>query len=398
MSDDSFESVSFAGKKVLVRVDFNVPLDKEGNITDDARMRAALPTINKVLTDGGSLILMSHLGRPKSGPEEKFSLMHIVAHLSKITGVDVKFANNCIGNEATEMSASLKSGDILLLENLRFHSEEKSGDLNFAKKLADLGDVYINDAFGTAHRAHASTAVIAQFFPESKYLGRIIETELSFANKVLQNPSKPFTAIVGGAKVSDKLLILENLMDIADTILIGGGMSYTFIKAQRGSIGDSLCEDERMDLCLSLLEMAREKGVQLLLPEDSVVADRFAADANTKTQPSNLIDKGWMALDIGPKAIEQYGNIIANSKTVLWNGPMGVFEMKAFAKGTKATALKVAECTENGGFTLIGGGDSASAIKQFGLIDQVTHVSTGGGALLEYFEGKQLPGIAAVMA
>lgn len=392
----NLSSANFAGKKVLVRVDFNVPLDANQNITDDARMQAALPTIEKIIDDGGSVILMSHLGRPKAGPEDKFSLRHLVDHLSDLTGIAVKFADDCVGEEAIEFASTLQAGEILLLENLRFYSEEKAGDIAFAQKLADLADVYINDAFGTAHRAHASTAVIADYFPHDKYLGYIIERELSYANQVLKTPSKPFTAIVGGAKVSDKLLILENLMNVADNILIGGGMSYTFIKAQGGSIGNSLCEDDRMDLCLSLMKQAEEKGVNLVLPDDSIVADNFSADANTQTVSSDEISDGWMGLDIGPNAIEKYGNIIANSKTVLWNGPMGVFEMDAFAEGTKAVAQKVAECTSKGGFTLIGGGDSASAIKKFGLLDQVTHVSTGGGALLEYFEGKVLPGIAAV--
>lgn len=394
---NSIDQIDFAGKRALIRVDFNVPLNDELKITDDARMRAALPTINKIINEGGSVVLMSHLGRPKNGPENKFSLQHLVQHLSSLTGVEVLFSDNCIGQIAKEMSSSLKPGQILLLENLRFHPEEKAGDTEFARQLAEHGDIYVNDAFGTAHRAHASTAIIAQYFPTAKCFGYIIDRELQFADKVLKQPQKPFTAIVGGAKVSDKLLILENLMDVADTILIGGGMSYTFIKAQGGAIGNSLCEDDRLALCTNLLTKAADKGVNLVLPEDSVVADNFAADANTQIVQSNEIENGWMGLDIGPKAIEEYGQIISNSKTVLWNGPMGVFEMDAFAAGTKAVAEKVAESTKKGGMSLIGGGDSAAAIKKFNLVDEVSHVSTGGGALLEYFEGKVLPGVAAVL-
>lgn len=394
--NNSIDQIDFAGKKALIRVDFNVPLNDQFEIADDARMQAAVPTIKKILSDGGSVILMSHLGRPKNGPEDKFSLRHIVDHLKELTNVNVHFADDCIGEEAAEKAANLKAGEILLLENLRFYSEEKAGDKDFASKLASLGDVYVNDAFGTAHRAHASTAVIAEFFPEAKCFGYIIDRELNFADKVLKAPQKPFTAIVGGAKVSDKLLILENLMNIADTILIGGGMSYTFIKAKGGSIGNSLCEDDRLELCRELMAKADEMGVNLMLPVDSVLADKFAADANIQQADSDEIADGWMGLDIGPKATAEYSQIIADSKTVLWNGPMGVFEMDAFANGTKSVAMAVAKATENGALTLIGGGDSAAAIKKFGLLDQVSHVSTGGGALLEYFEGKVLPGVAAV--
>ncbi len=388
---------NFQGRKVLIRVDFNVPLNANFEITDDARMQAALPTIQKVLTDGGSVILMSHLGRPKSGPEDKYSLGHIRSHLGAITGKVVHFSPDCIGPEAEQKAEELAAGEILLLENLRFHSEEKAGNEEFARKLSLLGDYYINDAFGTAHRAHASTSIIAQNFEGSKCFGYLMRKELDNAEKVLQSPGRPFTALVGGAKVSDKLLILENLMNIADNILIGGGMAYTFIKAQGGNIGNSLCENERLDLTKSLLVKAEEKGVSIVLPIDSVVSGEFSNDAETGVCPSDDIPENWMGLDIGPKAVEEYCSIIQESKTILWNGPMGVFEMSNFENGTKSVAHAVAESTENGAFSLIGGGDSAAAIKQFSLVDQVSYVSTGGGALLEYFEGKVLPGVAAIV-
>ncbi len=392
------DDVNFNGRKVLVRVDFNVPLNAELEITDDARIRAALPTIKKVLNDGGAVIAMSHLGRPKDGPENKFSLAHIVDTLATLSEATVHFSSDCIGSEAEHKAEEVAPGEILLLENLRFHPEEKAGDEAFAQKLASLGDYYVNDAFGTAHRAHASTAVMAKFFPGNKSFGYLMAKELDNAEKVLSDPGRPFTAIVGGAKVSDKLLILEKLMNIADNILIGGGMSYTFIKAKHGNIGNSLCEDERLDLTTRLMEMAEEKGVKLMLPEDSVIANDFSNSAETGICKSNDIPEGWMGLDIGPDATEDYRKVIAESKTVLWNGPMGVFEMSNFANGTRETAMAVAEATDNGAFSLIGGGDSASAIKKFDLVDRVSYVSTGGGALLEYFEGKELPGVAAINA
>jgi len=387
---------NFQGKKVLIRVDFNVPLNENLEITDDARMQAALPTIRKVLNDGGSVILMSHLGRPKNGPEDKFSLSHICIHLAEITKAKVFFSSNCIGEEALEKTKRLEAGEILLLENLRFHSEEKAGDVDFARQLSQLGDYYINDAFGTAHRAHASTSVIAQFFQGAKCFGYLMAKELENAEKVMRNPGRPFTALVGGAKVSDKLLILENLMGIADNILIGGGMAYTFIKAQGGNIGNSLVENERLELTKELLKKAEEKGVKLVLPIDSTIANDFSNEAEVGVCPSSDIPENWMGLDIGPQAIEEYCSIINESKAVLWNGPMGVFEMSNFENGTKSVAHAVAKSTENGAFSLIGGGDSAAAIKQFGLVEQVSYVSTGGGALLEYFEGKVLPGVAAI--
>lgn len=389
------DSIDFQGKRALIRVDFNVPLNEEFQITDDSRMVAALPTIQKILTDGGSVVLMSHLGRPKNGPEDAFSLHHLVDHLSAITHAPVLFANDCIGNEAIEMSASLKDGQILLLENLRFYPEETSGDLEFAKELAQLGDVYVNDAFGTAHRAHASTAVIAQFFKE-KCFGKLMAKEVENATKLMQNPLRPFTAIVGGAKVSDKILIIENLLNIADHIIIGGGMAYTFKKAKGGDIGNSLFEEDRVEKCKEIMEKAAAKGVKIHLPIDSVVADQFSNDAQSTTADSDQIGAGWMGLDIGPKAVETFKNILLNSKTILWNGPMGVFEMSSFENGTKAVAQAVADATRSGAFSLIGGGDSSAAVKKFGFTNAVSYVSTGGGALLEYFEGKVLPGIKAI--
>jgi phosphoglycerate kinase len=393
-----FSSHSFANQKALIRVDFNVPLDKATlAITDDSRMKATVPTIQKILNDGGSVILMSHLGRPKEGPEDKYSLKHVVAHLGELLGKEIQFANDCIGAEATEKAVSLKAGEVLLLENLRFYKEEEKGDEAFAEKLSKLGDVWVNDAFGTAHRAHASTAVIAKFFPaENRFFGLVMEGEVNAAEKILHKSDKPFTAIIGGAKVSDKILIIENLLDRATDIIIGGGMSYTFMKAQGGLIGKSLCEDDRLDTALEILKKAEEKGVCIHLPSDSTVADNFAADANTSTAPSNHIPDGWMGLDIGPNACEQFCNVIKRSKTILWNGPMGVFEMHKFQHGTKAIATAVAAATEAGAFSLVGGGDSVAAVNQFGFNDKVSYVSTGGGALLEYFEGKELPGIAAV--
>ncbi len=399
-----FSTHDFSGQKALIRVDFNVPLDKQTYaIGDDNRMRAAIPTITKILKDGGSVILMSHLGRPKDGPETKSSLIHIVGHLQTLisnamgTEVEVKFANDCIGEEAHQKAAALKPRELLLLENLRFYKEEEKGDAEFAKKLSQLGDVYVNDAFGTAHRAHASTAVIAQFFEKGKKMfGLLMEGEVKAAEMVLHKGEKPFTAIIGGAKVSDKILIIENLLERATDIIIGGGMAYTFMKAQGGHIGKSLCEDDRIDTALEILKKAEAKGVNIHLPSDSIIADNFAADANTSTAPSNAIPDGWMGLDVGPHACTQFANAIKRSKTILWNGPMGVFEMEKFQHGTKTIAIAVAEATANGAFSLVGGGDSVAAVNQFGFADKVSYVSTGGGAMLEYFEGKVLPGIAAI--
>jgi len=392
----TIDNLNFSGKKALIRVDFNVPLDKEFNITDDNRIQGALPTIKKILADGGSVILMSHLGRPKEGPTEKYSLKHLVKHLSEVLGREVAFADDCIGEQAKEKAAALKDGDVLLLENLRFYKEEEKGDEAFAEKLSTLGDIYVNDAFGTAHRAHASTAVIAKFFPDAKYFGYLMAGELKNAEKVLNNAERPFTAIMGGAKVSDKILLIERLLEKVDNLLIGGGMAYTFAKAQGGNIGKSLVEEDKLELALSLIEKAKSKGVSLLLPADSIIADNFAADANTAEAKNDDIKEGWMGLDIGPDAVAKYKDVIANSKTILWNGPMGVFEMEAFEKGTKAVAEAVVEATEKGAFSLIGGGDSAAAVAKFGFEEKVSYVSTGGGALLEYMEGKELPGVKAV--
>lgn len=398
-----FSNFNFKGHKALIRVDFNVPLNAEFVITDDTRMRATLPTISKILSDGGSVILMSHLGRPKEGPTEKYSLKHLIPHLQELIHgagfpeARVFFADDCIGSQAGLTSEMLKGGEVLLLENLRFYKEEEKGDAVFAEKLSKLGDVYVNDAFGTAHRAHASTAVIAQFFsPENRMFGRVMEGEVTSAEKVLHESEKPFTAIIGGAKVSDKILIIENLLEKATDIIIGGGMAYTFMKARGGQIGKSLCEEDRLQIALDILSKAKEKGVSIHLPEDSVIADQFDANAQTQTAPSDAIPDGWMGLDIGPKAIGIFSEIIRRSKTILWNGPMGVFEMEKFQTGTKSVALTVAEATGNGAFSLIGGGDSVAAVNKFNLADKVSYVSTGGGAMLEYFEGKVLPGIAAV--
>lgn len=394
----NFQDYNFSGKKALIRVDFNVPLNKEFEITDDNRMRAAIPTIQKILNDGGSVILMSHLGRPKEGPTDKYSLRHLVKHLSELLGgATVMFANDCIGEEAYANAAKLQPGEVLLLENLRFYKEEEKGNEAFAEKLSKLGDVYVNDAFGTAHRAHASTAVIAKFFPADKKLfGLVMEGEVNSAEKVLNSNEKPFTAILGGAKVSDKILLIENLLERANNIIIGGGMAYTFLKAQGKEIGSSLCEEDKLDLANSLLQKAKDKNVTILLPPDSVVADKFAADANTKTVSNDHIPEGWMGLDIAEESVDLFGNIIMGSKTILWNGPMGVFEFDKFQLGTKEIANLVANATLKGAYTLVGGGDSVAAINKFGLADKVSYVSTGGGALLEYFEGKELPGIAAI--
>jgi len=393
-----FSDFNFQGKTVLIRVDFNVPLNDKFEITDDTRMRAAVPTIKKILSDGGSVVLMSHLGRPKEGPTNKYSLKHLVNHLSELLGnVPVKFAEDCISDQAVQMAKSLQPGEVLLLENLRFYKEEEKGDKDFAEKLARLGDIYVNDAFGTAHRAHASTAVIAQFFPpERRMFGLLMEGEVASAEKVLHGSEKPFLAIIGGAKVSDKILIIENLLDKATDIIIGGGMAYTFFKAEGGHIGNSLCENDRIQTALDLMKKAEEKGVNIHLPADSVIADKFASDANISSSLSTNIPDGWMGLDIGVMACDTFTKVIHNAKTILWNGPMGVFEMEAFQHGTKAIATAVAEATQNGAFSLVGGGDSVAAVNQFGYTDKVSYVSTGGGAMLEYFEGKELPGIAAI--
>ena len=390
------DQYNFAGKKALVRVDFNVPLDKEYNITDDTRIRAAVPTIQKILADGGAVILMSHLGRPKTGPEEKYSLKHLVHRLSQTFNTDVKFADDCMSEKALHMAQELQPGQILLLENLRFYKEEEKGDLDFAQKLSRLGDVYVNDAFGTAHREHASTAVIARFFPNDRVCGYVMQAELDNARRVLDNVERPYTAIMGGAKISDKIMIIERLLDKVDNLIIGGGMAYTFFKAMGGTIGNSLVEADKLDLALELIQKAKDKGVNLLLPQDSVVADAFSNDANIELQDNMHIHTNWMGLDIGPEARESFETVIRNSKTILWNGPMGVFEMSNFSLGTKAVADAVVDATRAGAFSLIGGGDSAAAVNLFGYGEQVSYVSTGGGALLEYMEGKVLPGVHAL--
>ncbi|MDF2478997.1 MAG: phosphoglycerate kinase [Sphingobacterium sp.] len=390
------DDLNFAGKKALVRVDFNVPLDENFNITDDNRIQGAAPTIKKILNDGGSVILMSHLGRPKDGPTDKYSLKHIVTHLSKVLGTDVQFANDCIGKEAVEKAAALQTGQVLLLENLRFYKEEEKGDVEFAEKLSKLGDVYVNDAFGTAHRAHASTAIIAQFFPSAKYSGYLMAAEVGNAEKVLNNPVRPFTAIMGGAKVSDKIQLIEALLDKVDNLLIGGGMAYTFIKARGGEIGRSLVEIDKLDLANELVKKAKEKGVNLVIPTDAQIADAFSNDANVYDGPNDQIPADLQGLDIGQESAVNFASIIKESKTVLWNGPMGVFEFDTFAKGTKAVADAVVEATQSGAFSLIGGGDSAAAVSKFGMTEDVSYVSTGGGALLEYMEGKALPGVKAL--
>lgn len=403
-----FSAYNFKGQKALIRVDFNVPLNDQFEITDDNRIKAAIPTINKVLKDGGMVILMSHLGRPKEGPSDKFSLKHIVEHLRRLLNeqpgtsnrpTTVHFASDCIGQEAIDLAGKLQPGEVLLLENLRFYKEEEKGDIAFAEKLSALGDVWINDAFGTAHRAHASTAVIAQFFPsDKKMFGLVMEGEVASAEKVMHKAEKPFVAIIGGAKVSDKILIIESLLERATDIIIGGGMAYTFMKAMGGKIGSSLCEEDRLQTALDIIQKAEAKGVSIHLPSDSVIADKFAADAKTSMAPSNNIPEGWMGLDIGANACVQFSNVIKNGRTILWNGPMGVFEMPKFQHGTKTIATAVAEATEDGAFSLVGGGDSVAAVNQFGFAEKVSYVSTGGGAMLEYFEGKTLPGIAAVDA
>ena len=391
------DNISFSGKKALVRVDFNVPLNSTFHITDDTRIRAALPTLKKILEDGGSVILMSHLGRPKAGAEEKFSLAHLVAHLSKLLNKNVKFAKDCVGAVAESAASDLLSSEVLLLENLRFHPEEEKGDEAFAKQLAKLGDVYVNDAFGTAHRAHASTAVIANSFAGACCFGYLMGAELESANYVMKNAEKPFTAIMGGAKVSDKILIIERLLNRVNNLIIGGGMAYTFIKAQGGEIGSSLLEVEKIELAKELMQKAKEKGVEIHLPTDTVAADAFNENAKTQVVDIRKIPDGWMGLDIGPESAKAFSEVIMESKTILWNGPMGVFEMKPFENGTIAVANAIAEATENGAYSLIGGGDSAAAVNKLGFGKKVSYVSTGGGALLEYMEGKELPGVKLVL-
>lgn len=392
----TIENFDFENKRVLIRVDFNVPLNSQFKITDSTRIDAAIPTIKKILSGGGSVVLMSHLGRPKEGPENKFSLKHLLPYLSKELNTQVKFADDCIGQSANALSSDLKPGEVLLLENLRFYKEETKGDEAFAEKLAVLGDVYMNDAFGTAHRAHASTAIIAKFFPENKLFGYIMENEVKSIDKVLHESKKPFTAILGGAKVSGKIEIINNLLDKVDNLIIGGGMMFTFIHAMGGDVGKSLVEDDLLELALNTIEGAKDLGVNFYLPVDAVIADKFDNDAYRKISDVNTIPESWMGLDIGPETIKQFTDVISNSSTILWNGPMGVFEMENFAAGTKAIAESVAQATGKGAFSLIGGGDSVAAINKYNLKDKVSYVSTGGGAMLEYIEGKELPGVKAI--
>jgi phosphoglycerate kinase len=393
----TISSYDFKGKRALIRVDFNVPLNDKFEITDDTRMRAALPTIKKIIEGGGSPIIMSHLGRPKNGPEEKFSLKPLVNHLSELLGgATVKIAPDCIGDEVKAMAEDVKPGEVLILENLRFYKEETAGDEEFAAKLAENGDCWVNDAFGTAHRAHASTAVIAKFFPNDKMFGYLIESEVESLDKVVKAPQRPLTAIMGGAKVSSKITIIENLLDKVDNLILGGGMKFTFVKAHGGKVGSSICEDDFLETALNIEKLAKEKGVNLYMASDVLAADAFSNDANTKVLPVGEIPDGWMGLDAGPDAIESFKKVIEKSGTILWNGPIGVFEMEAFAAGTKAVGEAVVEATKNGAFSLVGGGDSVAAVNQLGFADGVSYISTAGGALLEYLEGKTLPGVAAV--
>ena len=387
---------NFKNKKALIRVDFNVPLDENFNVTDATRIEAAKPTIDKILNDGGSVILMSHLGRPK-GAEAKYSLKHILKTVSEILKTEVKFADNCVGESAKTASENLKPGEVLLLENLRFHNEEEAGTVNFAKELASLGDIYVNDAFGTAHRAHASTTIIAQFFPDEKCFGLLMAKEIESLNKVLKNSEKPVTAVLGGSKVSSKITVIENILDKVNHMIIGGGMTFTFVKALGGKIGDSICEDDKQELALEILRLAKEKGVQIHIPVDVIAANAFSKDADTQVVDVNSIPDEWQGLDAGPKSMENFKKVILESKTILWNGPLGVFEMEKFANGTIELGNFIAEATANGAFSLVGGGDSVAAVKQFGFEDKVSYVSTGGGAMLEMLEGKILPGIAAIL-
>jgi len=391
----TLSDINFKDKKALIRVDFNVPLDENFSVTDDNRITAAKPTIDKILEEGGSVILMSHLGRPK-GVEEKYSLKHIVAKVSEVLGVEVKFVDDSIGKKAEAAAAALKPGEVLLLENLRFYKEEEAGDEEFAGKLAKLGDVYVNDAFGTAHRAHASTTIIAKFFPEDKVFGLLLAKEIDSLDKVLKNSERPVTAVLGGSKVSSKITVIENILDKVDNLILGGGMTFTFVKAEGGKVGNSICEDDKQDLALEILAKAKEKNVKVFIPVDVIAADGFKNDANTQVVDVREIPDGWEGLDAGPKSLEIFKEVILNSKTILWNGPLGVFEMENFAKGTIALGNFIAEATEKGAFSLVGGGDSVAAVKQFGLEDKMSYVSTGGGAMLEMLEGKTLPGIAAI--
>jgi phosphoglycerate kinase len=392
----TLDSYDFTGKKVIMRVDFNVPLNDKLEVTDDTRIRAAVPSIKRILEKGGAVILMSHLGRPKEGPENKFSLKHVIPYLSKLLGKPVKFADDCIGEKTLEMKKSLKPGEVLMLENLRFYKQEEKGDEEFSKKLAEGAEVYVNDAFGTAHRAHASTTIVANFFPKDSMFGYLIISELESMDKVLHQAEKPFTAVMGGAKVSDKILIIENLLNRVDNLIIGGGMTYTFIRAQGGKTGASICEEDKLNLALELIKKARSKGVNLLLPVDNIAASKFDNNAVTKLTKSSEVPEGWMGLDIGPESIKIFSDVIAKSKTILWNGPMGVFEMENFQKGTVSIAKAIAQATGKGAFSLVGGGDSVAAVNKYNLADKVSYVSTGGGAMLEYMEGKELPGIKAI--
>jgi phosphoglycerate kinase len=392
----SIDTADFTGKKVLIRVDFNVPLNEQFEVSDDTRIRAAIPTIQKIIAGGGVAVLMSHLGRPKSGPEEKYSMKHVLPALEKLLGTKVKFAGDCIGEHAFELASAALPGEVILLENLRFYKEEEKGDLEFAKKLAGLGDIYMNDAFGTAHRAHASTAVIAQFFPENKLFGYVMQAEIEAIDKVLHHPERPMLAIMGGAKVSSKIGIIEQVLSKVDHLILGGGMTFTFVKAMGGNIGNSLVEDDKLELALELLEKAKKAGVQVHLPVDAIVADSFSNDAATNICKVGEIPEGWMGLDIGPETEKLFSEVIKSAKTILWNGPAGVFEMSSFEHGTRALGIAIAEATAAGSFSLVGGGDSVAAVNQFGLSDKVSYVSTGGGAMLEYLEGIELPGVAAI--
>ena len=392
----TLQDFNFKNQKAIIRVDFNVPLDENFNVTDTTRIEAAKPTIDKILADGGSVILMSHLGRPK-GVEEKYSLKHIVKTAAEILGTEVLFASDCVGEIAETAAKNLQPGQVLLLENLRFYAEEEAGDLAFAKQLASLGDIYVNDAFGTAHRAHASTTIIAQFFEGKKCFGALLTKEIESLNRVLKNSEKPVTAVLGGSKVSSKITVIENILDKIDHMIIGGGMTFTFVKALGGKIGNSICEDDKMELALAILKIAKEKGVQIHIPVDVVAADAFSNDANTQIVDVREIPNGWQGLDAGPKSLEAFGKVIMESKTILWNGPLGVFELPAFANGTITLGNYIAEATANGAFSLVGGGDSVSAVKQFGLEDKMSYVSTGGGAMLEMLEGRTLPGVAAIL-
>ena len=387
---------NFSNKKALIRVDFNVPLNDSFQVTDATRIISAKPTIIKILEDGGSCILMSHLGRPK-GVQDEYSLRHIVSKVEDVLGVEVKFVDQCVGAKAEAEASNLKPGEVLLLENLRFHSEETAGDENFAEQLSRLGDIYVNDAFGTAHRAHASTTIVAQFFPDHKCFGSLLAQEIESIEKVMKTGEKPVLAILGGAKVSSKITIIENILDKVDHLIIGGGMAFTFVKAQGGQIGNSICEDDKMDLALDILKQAKAKDVQVHIPEDVVAADAFKNDANTQIVDINNIPEGWEGIDAGPKSLQTFNDVVMASKTILWNGPLGVFEMENFAKGTIALGNSIAEATKKGAFSLVGGGDSVAAVKQFGFQDKVSYVSTGGGAMLESLEGKTLPGIAAIL-